>query len=209
MPPPPEEPHLRTGPSWLPGAGDGLFTTADFPAGTDVCVYPVCEARCFPVKSTACIDCAFTVFPSFLRTILPLYVCSLLAEAALHHGSPRRYLGHEHSLQSATRLADRSYLLSLGERTTPRGTEAVYLDAKDYPAKARFINDPRSSPAYNVEFVREPQELRARVVALRALRAGEEVFADYGENYWDGAGFTPQSLAEEERQRRLAMLDSD
>ena len=58
-----------------------------------------------------------------------------------------------------------------------------------------------------MEFVREPQELHARVVALRELRPGEELFADYGENYWDGAGFTPQRLPEPELRRRLALLE--
>lgn len=50
--------------------------------------------------------------------------------------------------------------------------------------KARYANDPRSAEATNCRFEPEPQFLRARLVAVRDLRVGEELYVDYGEAYW-------------------------
>lgn len=78
----------------------------------------------------------------------------------------------------ALRLADKAFLMRLGG--------GAFVDARQTPwVLARFINDCRGRMGgYNVRFDKRPGEGRADVVAVRDIRAGEELFADYGRLYW-------------------------
>jgi SET domain len=85
------------------------------------------------------------------------------------------YYGHVHNYHSAATLKDRSYLMLI------RGD--VLVDAGPLPhVKARYINDSRHEPTYNVKFV--PEQERSAVVAIMPIEPGQELYADYGEGYW-------------------------
>ena len=60
------------------------------------------------------------------------------------------------------------------------------VDAEPHPkVLARYINDHWLEPQrQNAQFIKLKKERKALVVATRALDAGEEVFASYGEGYW-------------------------
>lgn len=88
------------------------------------------------------------------------------------------YTGEIHANAVAWKLADKSYLMKLGDGT--------YVDALYCPhVLARYINDCRGRlGGYNVAFEKRPREDKALVVALRDIDAGEELFVDYGRFYW-------------------------
>jgi hypothetical protein len=89
------------------------------------------------------------------------------------------YFGDTLRTAEALRLADKSYLMRLGEQ--------CYVDSKNcLPCKARYINDCRNPCGYNVRFEKRPADLCANVVATRNISAGEELFVDYGKWYWAG-----------------------
>lgn len=88
------------------------------------------------------------------------------------------YTGEVHTSAVAWKLADKSYLMKLGD--------GKYVDALHCPhVLARYINDCRGRlGGYNVTFEKRPREEKALVVALRDINAGEELFVDYGRFYW-------------------------
>ena len=87
------------------------------------------------------------------------------------------YTGELYTTHDAMRLEDKSYLMRLGAQT--------YVDAKnDMNILARYINDCRHALLYNVHFDKRPDDKCAHVVALRDIKAGEELFVDYGWKYW-------------------------
>lgn len=115
------------------------------------------------------------------------------------------YVGWEHSLQSAMAVQDRAYMLRLGPRKCSNAnydeisSGCVYVDARHMTSvKARFLNDCANENGYNVMFFPEPDLLRARVVSLRPINQGEELFVSYGESYWQACGITPKSLSDAE-----------
>jgi hypothetical protein len=64
-------------------------------------------------------------------------------------------------------------------------TGCLYVDPVDTRMKARYINDCLSESGYNVTFVSDCAGECARVVALRNIAAGEELFVSYGSQYWE------------------------
>ena len=83
------------------------------------------------------------------------------------------YTGICYPTHDAMRLEDHSYLMRLGAQK--------YVDARTrLDVAARYINDCRHPLLYNVTFDKRPQEDQALVVALQNIRAGEELFVDYG-----------------------------
>ena len=60
---------------------------------------------------------------------------------------------------------------------------------------ARFINDCRNASLHNVKFVKLPGENKAKVVTLRPILPGEELFVDYGRWYWAGFDGKPIKLS--------------
>ena len=52
---------------------------------------------------------------------------------------------------------------------------------------ARYINDPLLPVAYNVKFDKKPESGCAEVVATRDIAQGEEIYVDYGKDYWRGS----------------------
>ena len=99
-----------------------------------------------------------------------------------------RYEGEIHQTATALRLADKSYLMRLGEQ--------CYVDTiNNLSCKARYINDCRNPAGYNVRFEKRPSEKCAYVVALRDINLGEELFVDYGKWYWAGCMIIPKRLS--------------
>jgi hypothetical protein len=159
MPPPPEDSHLSVAPSGICGAGLGLFTNIELETGVLICRFP----------------------------------------------------GDVHNMRSAGQLVDRSYLIRVGppvptpwwahagpnemsfEGTTPEvpfscdetSTGCIYVDPTDTRIKARYMNDCLFETGYNVTFVSDCAGECVRVMALRNIAAGEELFVSYGSQYWE------------------------
>ena len=92
-----------------------------------------------------------------------------------------RYYGCALRTTAALRLADKAYLMRLGEQS--------YVDSREYRhCFARYINDCRNPAGYNATFVKYPSHPEhgpcALVVASRAINVGEEIFVNYGPRYW-------------------------
>jgi len=101
------------------------------------------------------------------------------------------YWGDLHDWESQQKLADRSYLLFLGHNSTVFKKD-IFVDPRARMiVNARYINDPINVECLNCEFCRDPESLRARVVATREIEGGEELFVDYGDVYWASSPFTP------------------
>eukprot|EP00613_Pedinella_sp_CCMP2098_P030818 CAMPEP_0171747594 /NCGR_PEP_ID=MMETSP0991-20121206/39557_1 /TAXON_ID=483369 /ORGANISM="non described non described, Strain CCMP2098" /LENGTH=125 /DNA_ID=CAMNT_0012347703 /DNA_START=10 /DNA_END=387 /DNA_ORIENTATION=+ len=116
-------------------------------------------------------------------------------------------------MSSAGQLVDRSYLIRVGppsaapwwsqlecaktdaeseanERSNScdeTATGCIYVDSVDLRMKARYMNDCLSEAGYNVTFVPDCIGEYARVVALRNITAGEEIFVSYGRQYWEAS----------------------
>lgn len=88
------------------------------------------------------------------------------------------YTGTIYASKVAWKLADKSYLMKLGD--------GKYVDAlHSLDVAARYINDCRGKlGGYNVTFEKRPEEDRALVVAMRDIANGEELFVNYGRFYW-------------------------
>lgn len=88
-----------------------------------------------------------------------------------------KYVGDKLRTVKAMRLNDKSYLMRLGEQ--------CYIDANFHPTVyARYINDCINPKGWNVEFIKQPLQSCALVVALRDILPGEELFVNYGKRYW-------------------------
>ena len=112
------------------------------------------------------------------------------------------YVGAELRTADALKLADKSYLMRLGPQ--------CYVDARQRPeVRARYVNDCRDARAYNLEFIKRPNDRKALVRATRDIAPGEELYVSYGKLYWLGADFRrePTSrLPPQEVQRTLDAL---
>lgn len=88
------------------------------------------------------------------------------------------YTGVVYPSREAWKRPDKSYLMKLGG--------GKYVDALHSPeVLARYINDCRGHRGgFNVQFDKRPEENKANVVAMRDIRAGEELYVNYGRMYW-------------------------
>eukprot|EP00465_Bigelowiella_longifila_P009335 CAMPEP_0185260820 /NCGR_PEP_ID=MMETSP1359-20130426/9360_1 /TAXON_ID=552665 /ORGANISM="Bigelowiella longifila, Strain CCMP242" /LENGTH=129 /DNA_ID=CAMNT_0027847241 /DNA_START=70 /DNA_END=456 /DNA_ORIENTATION=- len=90
-----------------------------------------------------------------------------------------RYTGTALSLADLLlkRVTNTDYVMGLSLR--------VHIDAQHHPeVLARYVNDIADAKKRNATFVKIPKEKMAKVVALRDIRPGEEIYASYGEGYW-------------------------
>ena len=97
------------------------------------------------------------------------------------------YYGRVLSLLQAYQLEDRDYLMG------GFGINA-HVDAKfalDSPA--RYVNDNFDPSMLNAHFEKDKERRRARLIASRCIRAGEEVYASYGESYWRARKIDPRT----------------
>ena len=87
------------------------------------------------------------------------------------------------SLLQAHRLENRDYLMGgFGLN--------CHIDGQHHTEfHARYINDHADPAAINARFVKCRKTRKALVVALRDIRAGEEVYCSYGEAYWRAAKY--------------------
>ena len=99
------------------------------------------------------------------------------------------YRGRVLSLLQAHLLEDRDYLMG------GFGINA-HVDARfALAAEGRYVNDNFDKSRLNAEFHKDKVARTARVVATRAIRAGEEIYASYGETYWRARGVDPETGA--------------
>uniref|UniRef100_A0A7S0P2K7 SET domain-containing protein n=1 Tax=Calcidiscus leptoporus TaxID=127549 RepID=A0A7S0P2K7_9EUKA len=99
------------------------------------------------------------------------------------------YHGQVLTLLQATRLEKRDYLMGgFGLN--------VHIDARfALNASARYINDHFDAKKINARFEKLKPQRRAIAIATRDIRAGEEIYASYGETYWRARGIDPLSGA--------------
>ena len=68
----------------------------------------------------------------------------------------------------------------------------AHVDARFALASpGRYVNDHFDASRLNARLDKDKGRKRARVVALRRIEAGEEVYASYGETYWRARGIDP------------------
>ena len=97
------------------------------------------------------------------------------------------YRGRVLSLLQAHLLEDRDYLMG------GFGINA-HVDARfALSAEGRYVNDNFDKSQLNAEFEKDKVARTARVIAMRAIRAGEEIYASYGETYWRARGVDPDT----------------
>ena len=140
---------LRVMPSLIPGAGLGLFTGEDVPAGT---VLPGCT----------------------------------------YGGDVLTFMQAR-----AMRPETKDYVMALHFN--------VHVDAAMHPGYlARYINDNLADGGRhrNVRFVKDAAERCASVVTTRDLRAGEELYAEYGDGYWRHRAQVHDTVDEDEATHR-------
>jgi hypothetical protein len=96
------------------------------------------------------------------------------------------YTGSELTLVEVAFLEDSTYLMGAFGLT-------CHVDAREHPhVLSRYINDGGSAEIQNTRFVKMPSRRRACVLATRAIRTGEEIYASYGTCYWVG-GVAPHT----------------
>ena len=92
------------------------------------------------------------------------------------------YRGEVLTLREALRLKDRDYLMG------GFGPNA-HVDARDaFAMPGRYVNDAFDASRLNARFDKSRKTRSARVVALRDIVEGEEIFASYGRSYWSARG---------------------
>ena len=93
------------------------------------------------------------------------------------------YRGEVLTLREAMQLKDRDYLMG------GFGPNA-HVDARDaFAMPGRYVNDSFDASRLNARFDKSKATRSARVVALRDIGDGEEIFASYGRSYWSARGF--------------------
>mmetsp|Transcript_7304 Transcript_7304/g.23262 ORF Transcript_7304/g.23262 Transcript_7304/m.23262 type:complete len:175 (-) Transcript_7304:420-944(-) len=112
---------------------------------------------------------------------------------ATRHFSKGEVLGEYHgrvlTLYQATRLENRDYLMG------GFGINA-HVDARfALGSAARYVNDHFDSAKRNAHFIKDKRAKRAKLVAMRPIARGEEVYASYGESYWRARGIEYQAGA--------------
>ncbi len=83
------------------------------------------------------------------------------------------YTGEKISEEEANRRGGK-YLFTV--------TDNVTIDGKGRENTARYVNH---SCAPNAEAERDEEELTVRILAKRSILPGEEIFYDYGKEYWN------------------------
>lgn len=98
----------------------------------------------------------------------------LFATKEYKRGDPIiEYTGEKISEEEANRRGGK-YLFTI--------TDKVTIDGKGRENTARYINH---SCAPNAEAERDEEKLIVRILAKRRIMPGEEIFYDYGKEYWD------------------------
>ena len=93
------------------------------------------------------------------------------------------YRGEVLTLREAVALKDRDYLMG------GFGPNAHVDASKAFAMPGRYVNDSFDASRLNARFDKSRKTRSARVVALRDIGEGEEIFASYGRSYWTARGF--------------------
>jgi len=93
------------------------------------------------------------------------------------------YRGEVLTLREALQLKDRDYLMG------GFGPNAHVDASKAFAMPGRYVNDAFDPTRLNARFDKSRKTRSARVVALRDIGEGEEIFASYGRSYWTARGF--------------------
>ena len=99
-----------------------------------------------------------------------------------------QYYGRVLSLLQVMKLQNRDYVMG------GFGSINVHVDARfALNSPARYVNDNFDTSALNARFDKLKEQRRALLVATRPIKAGEEVYAAYGEAYWRARDQAPSS----------------
>ena len=93
------------------------------------------------------------------------------------------YRGEVLTLREALQLKDRDYLMG------GFGPNAHVDASKAFAMPGRYVNDAFDASRLNARFDKSKATRSARVVALRDIEEGEEIFASYGRSYRTARGF--------------------
>ena len=104
-------------------------------------------------------------------------------QAIAAHETIGFYRGEVLTLREALQLKDRDYLMG------GFGPNAHVDASKAFAMPGRYVNDAFDPTRLNARFDKSKATRSARVVALRDIEEGEEIFASYGRSYWTARGF--------------------
>ena len=123
-------------------------------------------------------------------------------QAIAAHETIGFYRGEVLTLREALQLKDRDYLMG------GFGPNAHVDASKAFAMPGRYVNDSFDASRLNARFDKSKATRSARVVALRDVEAGEEIFASYGRSYWTARGFDErgQSLLPVRERWRATLL---
>ena len=116
------------------------------------------------------------------------------------------YRGEVLTLREAMALQDRDYLMG------GFGVNAHVDAQRAFAMPGRYVNDVFDAGRRNARFEKSRATRSAKVVALRTIEEGEEIFASYGRSYWSARGVdaetgtSPRSVHERWRATFLWLL---
>ena len=190
-PDPSADPHLMEGPSNIPGAQKGLFAVTDIREQSICCYYSgdVHSTRSSQ-SATMLNDGSYLLRIGVLESHPWWYHTLKDAPDTVEDSCSGRSRCYTSLREEWDQLVGSAPLSSRDE---------IFVNPSNLHIKARYINDCLEERSHNVAFVMDPVMERAAIVALRDIKAGEELFVSYGQAYWDSmeatTGIVPRKLA--------------
>lgn len=149
--------------SSIPMAGVGLFTTVDIPTGTPVCEY---KGTIFEEKVDACRQYEYTAQSGYFSTPVLMYT--------LTHPYTKKFVD-PHPVFCKAEMGLGGFVNDIkgwGDRTSFEGLEAN--ERVEAEVKA----------GYNLRYWSMPNVSEFILISTREIKAGEEFFVNYGDEYW-------------------------
>jgi hypothetical protein len=153
------ENKLYLGISKIPGAGVGIFTGINIPAGIPICEY---KGEVFDSLESLMPRYEYTLSGGY-KTPVPIY--------SLKHLPTGKIIDSHPSLCSTE--------IGLGGfANDPQN----HLQRKNRPENidSEYLNE----AGYTSYFWHVPGEVKALLMSFREIKAGEEILVDYGDEYW-------------------------
>ena len=195
-PDPAEDSHLREGPSRIPGAEKGLFAVHDLPAHTICCYYSGDVHSTKSSQSATMLNDGSYLLRIGVMEPQPWWYHALQDEQALGEESQPERTNQPERVGVYNSL--REEWDQLVGQAPHSSRDELYVNPSNLQIKARYINDCLEEARYNVLFVMDPSMERAAVVALRHIKADEELYVSYGTAYWNSmeatTGIVPRRL---------------
>jgi len=149
--------------STIPMAGVGLFTTVDIPVGTPVCEY---KGTIFEDKTDVCRQYEYTTKSGYFATPVLMYTLS--------HPYTKK-LVDPHPVFCKEEMGLGGFVNDI------KGWENR-INCKELKNDERF--EAEAKAGYNLRYWSVPNASEFILISTREIKAGEELFVNYGDEYW-------------------------